>query len=112
MAYLAASSDSILLRYLHSKCSSNGKPVALDDIARDLHAIEDTAHDVHVYDIVDDDPKSDPALIQDILYLQGLGFVQYHAENPHVSLTEWGHFFAELIELPTGVKQRLEAVGR
>jgi hypothetical protein len=111
MGYLAASTDSVLLKYLHLKCSSNGQPVALEDIVRDLRAVEDSSRDVHLYDFLDDDPKSDPALVRDILYLQGLGFVQYSADNPHVRLTEWGRFFAELFELPAGVKERLATAG-
>lgn len=107
MAHVAATTDIFLLKFLQLRGGWGREAVDLREIAADLARLQDVAPEVRIYDFVGADPQSDPNFVRDVQYLAELGFVRYLSDNPHLKLTEWGTFFAEMFELPPTVAGKL-----
>ncbi len=110
MAYTATSPDSMLLRYLYLKGLTVGEDqFSIDGIAAELAHLQQEHPDIRLYE-TDDDIRSIREMVSDDLrLLEGIGFVRCDFSNPHVRLTEWGRFFASLLELPSNVREALAA---
>jgi hypothetical protein len=113
MAYTAATTEGVLLKYLLLK--SAGSPSDNIDVAElieDIRRVQDRYPEIQIYKLSESTPVQEVDLLDDISYLHELGFVCYDPSNPHVRLREWGRFYAELFELPLGLTEKLaSAVG-
>ena len=111
MAYNAATTESVLLKYLQLRSRGDGsESVAVSELLEDLHRLQTADARVQVYSSNGQNDGIEPAVVADLDYLKEQGLVCFTATNVNVRLSEWGRFYAELFDLPPTVAQGIKTI--
>jgi len=108
MNYPATSPDSMLLKFIQEKgrrVEDNRLPI--QGLAAELITLQQQDPAFRLYEVGTDEAAMLDLIKGDLLFLQDMGFVECDFSNPHVRLTEWGRFFANLLELPPSVHEAM-----